>query len=42
MNHVQELYDLWRENAVLDPDLTAELREIEGKEDEILDRFYTA
>ena len=40
MNQVQELYDLWRKNAVLDPDLTAELNEIEGKDDEILDRFY--
>ena len=40
MNQVQELYDLWRKNAVLDPDLTAELNEIEGKDEEILDRFY--
>ena len=40
MNQVQQLYDLWRKNAVLDPDLTAELNEIEGKDDEILDRFY--
>ena len=40
MNHVNQLYDLWRKNAVLDPDLTAELNEIEGKDDEILDRFY--
>ena len=40
MNQVQELYDLWRKNAVLDPDLIAELGEIEGKDDEILDRFY--
>lgn len=40
MNDISALYQLWREKAVSDPDLQAELAEIEGKEDEILDRFY--
>lgn len=39
MNNINELYRLWRDKAD-DGDITNELREIEGKEDEILDRFY--
>lgn len=35
-----DIYRHWLENAVEDADLTTELRSIEGKEDEILDRFY--
>ena len=33
-------YRLWVERATEDPDLQTELREIEGKEGEISDRFY--
>lgn len=33
-------YALWREKATDDPDLVTELASIEGKDDEILDRFY--
>lgn len=40
MNNINELYSLWKEKAT-DSDLSKELSEIEGKEDEILDRFYT-
>ncbi len=36
----KELYALWCEKAVDDPDLKAELDSIAGKDDEILDRFY--
>ena len=35
-----ELYKLWCEKAVDDPDLQAELKSIEGDEDAIVDRFY--
>lgn len=35
-----ELYKLWCENAVDDPDLAAELKEIENDADAIKDRFY--
>ena len=35
-----ELYTRWLANALEDPDLSAELKAIEGKEDEIHDRFY--
>lgn len=35
-----QLYKLWLENAVKDPDLKTELEGIEGKEEEISDRFY--
>ncbi len=35
-----ELYGQWLEKAVLDPDLKAELLSVEGKEEEISDRFY--
>ena len=35
-----ELYKLWLENAVEDPDLIAELKSIEGDEEAIKDRFY--
>ncbi len=37
---INVLYNEWLEKATADPDLTAELRSIEGKEEEILDRFY--
>ena len=40
MNDINALYSLWKEKAVLDADLLEELNSIEGKEDEILDRFY--
>ena len=40
MNDINALYKIWREKAVLDADLQEELASIEGKEDEILDRFY--
>ena len=40
MNDINSLYKLWKEKAVSDPDLVKELAEIDGKEDEILDRFY--
>jgi len=35
-----ELYKLWCEKAVEDPDLQTELKSIEGDKDAILDRFY--
>lgn len=35
-----ELYKLWCEKAVDDPDLQTELKSIEGDEDAIQDRFY--
>ena len=34
------IYSQWLEKATGDPDLQAELKEIAGKDDEILDRFY--
>ncbi len=37
---VKALYETWRKNANHDPDLIKELNEIEGKDDEIFDRFY--
>ena len=40
MNDINALYKLWSEKAVLDADLQEELASIDGKEDEILDRFY--
>ncbi len=40
MNDINALYSLWSEKAVLDKDLIDELKSIDGKEDEILDRFY--
>lgn len=40
MNDINALYKLWCEKADADKDLLPELKEIEGKEDEILDRFY--
>ncbi len=36
----KELYSIWLEKATDDPDLTAELKSVEGNEDEIKDRFY--
>jgi phosphoglucomutase len=35
-----ELYSLWCENATEDPDLQAELAEVKGDNDAIIDRFY--
>jgi phosphoglucomutase len=40
MNDINALFSLWSEKAVLDADLIDELKSIDGKEDEILDRFY--
>ncbi len=40
MNDINALYTLWKEKAVNDPDLAKELAEVEGNEEEILDRFY--
>ncbi len=40
MNDINALYALWCQNAVLDTDLQNELKSVEGKEEEILDRFY--
>ncbi len=40
MNDINSLYKIWSEKAVLDEDLIQELKSIEGKDDEILDRFY--
>lgn len=37
---VNAIYENWLKNATIDPDLTAELESIKGKDDEILDRFY--
>ncbi len=37
---VQELYDVWRKNAIDDPDLLDELNGIEGNDGEIRERFY--
>ena len=39
MNH-NELYERWLAASLEDPDLTAELRSIKGRDAEILDRFY--
>ena len=38
----QELFLRWSEKAVEDADLAAELASIQGKEEEIFDRFYTS
>lgn len=38
--NVQELYSLWMEKAVDDSDLTEELKNVSGQEEEIYDRFY--
>lgn len=38
--NVNELYRLWCEKATADPDLSAELSEIENDKDAINDRFY--
>lgn len=40
MNDIHSLYKIWKEKAVADSDLQAELDEINSNEDEILDRFY--
>lgn len=39
---VDELYNLWLKKAVDDEDLIEELKGIEGKENEIYERFYTS
>ena len=36
----QQVYDLWRARAVEDPDLAAELADVQGDEAAIADRFY--
>lgn len=38
--NLENLYKEWLEKATLDDDLIKELKSIEGKDDEILDRFY--
>lgn len=38
--NTSQLYSLWLEKAVDDPDLVDELKSIKGKDDEIFDRFY--
>ena len=40
MSKETELYKLWCEKAVDDPDLQTELKAVEGDDDAILDRFY--
>ena len=40
MSKETELYKLWCEKAVDDPDLVTELRSVEGDDEAILDRFY--
>ena len=35
-----ELYSLWLKNAIDDPDIIEELKSIDGKDEEIYDRFY--
>ncbi len=37
---VQDSYALWRARAVEDPDLVRELGDVEGRDEEIYDRFY--
>ena len=37
---INELYELWCQNATDDADLIKELEEIKGQDDEIFDRFY--
>ena len=37
---INQLYNLWLENASADPDLKTELDSVRGKEEEISDRFY--
>ncbi len=40
MSNINQLYDLWCENAKNDDDLIAELEIVKGNESEINDRFY--
>ncbi|MEG1819660.1 MAG: phospho-sugar mutase [Oscillospiraceae bacterium] len=40
MQNINELYKLWREKCTGDKALVEELEKIDGKEEEILDRFY--
>jgi len=37
---INALYKLWLEKATVDPDLQTELKSVEGKTEEISDRFY--
>ena len=39
MNHI-ELYNEWLDKAVEDKDLTTELENVKGNDEEIYDRFY--
>lgn len=38
--NAKEIYEIWRKNATDDPALIKEMDEIDGKDDEIFDRFY--
>ena len=40
MNNIKELYSLWLNNAKDEKEIYDELVSVEGKDDEILDRFY--
>ena len=40
MNDYNALYAIWKEKCTADPDLVAELADIAGKDEEILERFY--
>lgn len=40
MQNINELYNLWNKKCVEDPKLVEELKEIEGNDEAILDRFY--
>lgn len=40
MNNINNLYTLWKENAVEDPDIVKELNDMEGDETRIEDAFY--
>ena len=37
---ISQKYSLWLQHASEDPDLLAELRRVEGDEEQISDRFY--
>lgn len=37
---VNEKYTVWMQKATEDPDLIAELKSVEGQDEEINDRFY--
>ena len=40
MNNIKELYSLWLNNTKDEKEIYDELVSVEGKDDEILDRFY--